>query len=217
MAYSLKKDKVFSFEFDVKDLLAWLIAGLFTLASVASFIQGQISYSLLIFQLFLSGTLALTFFTDKYTQINLILFSITYIIFFWFLKSYLIIENLPGLFSITDVVLLSNWVLIGSISLLLALLFSSLLFYDYKLTAACAVMILIYSILVSIFSAFQYYQDVLEISFWSRPNFAEFFIIFYQFFTLELIIFSFLYGIIMVFSHTIHLKMIPKLKSLEGK
>ncbi|MHA1250535.1 MAG: hypothetical protein ACTSRP_11145 [Candidatus Helarchaeota archaeon] len=159
----------------------------------------------------LSAVLLLSFFNDKYIQINTIISSLLYIFLYMFFSSYLIIGNINFILKYAEAEFFINAILILVFIILIGVMISGLT-YDSNILSACSILIVVYCLLNAFFSTISYFQNVLNIS---DYNFADFIIIFYQFYAVLFIVFTLSYSAIMCITHTIHLKIIPNIKEFR--
>lgn len=166
------------------------------------------------FQLLLAFTLLLSFFVDKYSQTGLIFISILYLSFYWFLRNFLIVGQFSEIFGITDIILSTNSLLLLLFATLIGLIISSMIFYKNKIILACSIVLVVYCSITSVFGTFIYSSDVIGVNLLLKFNFADFFIVFYQLFAVKIIVFTFIYSLIIAASHSIHLKIVPSIRSM---
>ena len=180
----------------VQDIVAVVFGGVFLLVSLSIHYSVKISYSYLIFHAILSGTLMISVFDDKATQINKILIAIIYLSLFWAFQNQIAIEEISIVVETLLLLLDTNLFVMLLFGILLGLSLLVLFLYDSKIVNYCTVIVIIYTVVSSLFSVPLIIDSNSGLDAWT--------FVFFQCYLFTYVIFSFFNSLLLVTSHLIH-------------
>jgi len=180
----------------VQDIVAVVFGCVFLLVSLSTHFNGMISYSYLIFHAILSGTLIISVFDDKTTQINKILITIVYLSLFWAFQNQIVIEDISIVVETLLLLLDTNIFAMVLFGILLGLSSLILFLNDSKLANFCTIVVILYSVVSSL----------LSVPLIIAPNsgLGAWIFLFFQCYLFTFVIFSFFNSLLLVTSHLIH-------------
>lgn len=169
---------------------------MFLLVSLSTHFNGKINYSYLIFHAILSGTLIISVFDDKTTQINKILITIVYLSLFWAFQNQIVIEEISIVVETLLLLLDTNIFVMVLFGILLGLSSLVLFLYDSKLENYCTIIVIVYSVVSSLFSV--------PLIIAPNSGLGAWIFVFFQCYLFTYVIFSFFNSLLLVTSHLIH-------------
>lgn len=190
----------------IQDILAFGFGAIFILTSLNLYYSSEIDFNYLLFHIFLSGMLIISFYDSKITQLFKISISLIYLSVFWLFRNHIALEDISLIVSELLVLLDTNLIVIILFGILLGLSTLVLFSYDNALIHFCSFLILIFSVTSSLFSVFLLFTPNTTMNSWI--------IGFFQCFLLIYVIFSFFNSLLLSIAHIIHIKIRP-LKKLE--
>ena len=191
----------------IQDILAFGFGGIFILASLNLYYSSEIDTNYLLFHIFLSGTLIISLYDNKITQLFKISLSLIYLSVFWLFRNHIALEDISLIVSKLLVLLDTNLLVMILFGILLGLSILILFLYNNSLIHLCSFLILIFSVTSSLFSVFLLLAPNTIISSWT--------IGFFQCFLLTYVIFSFFNSLLLLVAHLIHIKIRPLKKREE--
>ncbi len=199
-------------KFDTQDFVACVIGLVLFLASINLFLLEKQTAEMLVFHLLLSFALFSSVFAEKHLQLNCIFLTISYLAMYWFIRNYLIVGEMLNLLDFQDAVLDVNLIAVIGFFTATGLLISSIIYYDKKTWGCCALALVLYMIISSMFATFSYFDQVLpdySFDFSTLSVFSDFIIIFFQFYIVQSVVFTLFFSMMFFGSHAVHLKLIP--------
>ena len=169
---------------------------MFLLVSLSTHYSGRINYSYLIFHAIFSGTLIISVFDDKKTQINKILITIVYLSLFWALQNQIAIEEISIVVETLLLLLNTNIFAMVLFGILVGLSSLVLFLYDSKIVNFCTIIVIIYSVVSSLLSVPLIIAPNSGLGAWT--------FVFFQCYLFTYVIFSFFNSLLLATSHIIH-------------
>jgi len=182
----------------VQDIIAVAFGGILILISVNLYGSKEIDYEYLLFHIVLSGTLVISMFDNKITQLFKISIILIYLSVFWIVRNHLALESISLIVRTFFTLLDTNLVVMISFGILLGFFSLALFLYDNAIVNYCSFLILIFSIICSLFSVQLLLNQITSISSWI--------ISFFQCFLLSYVIFSFFNSLLLSTAHLFHNK-----------
>ena len=163
----------------------------------------------MIFHAILSGTLIISVFDDKVTQINKILNTIVYLSLFWAFQNQIALEDISIVVETLLFLLDTNIFAMGLFGILLGLSSLVLFLYDSKLENYYTINVIIYIVVSSLFSV--------PLIIAPNSGIGAWIFLFFQCYLFTYVILSFFNSLLLVTSHLVHswFKSLNKLKLKE--
>ena len=163
----------------------------------------------MIFHIFLSGTLIISLYDSKITQLFKISISAIYLSVFWLFRNHIALEDISLIASELLVLLDTNLLVMILFGILLGLSIIVLFLYNNAVVNYCSFLILIFSVISS------YFATALLVA--PTPIINSWIIGFFQCFILTYVIFSFFNSLLLFIAHLIHIKIRPLKKIKEDE
>lgn len=193
----------------IQDILAFGFGGIFILTSLNLYYSSEIDFNYLLFHIFLSGTLIISLYDSKITQLFKISISLIYLSVFWLFRNHIALEDISLIVSELLVLLDTNLLVMILFGILLGLSVLVLFLYNNAVVNYCSFLILFFSVVSS------YFATALLVA--PTPLINSLIIGFFQCFILTYVIFSFFNSLLLFIAHLIHIKIRPLKKIKEDE
>jgi hypothetical protein len=180
----------------VQDIVAVVFGCVFLLVSLSTHYSGKINYGYLVFHAIFSGTLIFSVFDDKPTQINKILITIVYLSLFWAFQNQIALEEISIVIDALLLLLDTNIFVMILFGILIGLSSLVLFLYDSKIANFCTIIIIVYSVVSSLFSV--------PLIIAPNSGLSARIFVFFQCYLFTYVTFSFFNSFLLITSHLIH-------------